>query len=502
MADSISGDVGMYLQCGKLLLDGQRIYVDFIDLNPPLIFFVSVIPALLSNVLKIPLLVSGSITCSALSFIAVLLTGLVLRKYEDESCRVKAPWSGPMLLAIGCLSAFVMFCFGQREYLFMLVWLPYFFLRISRAHGNDYSKFFALVTGILAGIGLAYKPFFLLCPAVLEVVLLWKGLSPKKLLSPEIVGIVLAHIGYGIGFLLLPSESKDAFLHFIIPRISAGYGAFDNTAPVVFFSNLWFLQISSLVMGLALYGISRVFTAWRKSKTADVDEQPKNSLYILDWAILTQLVADIAIIQIQHKGWIYHGIPMLVSTILLIALAVSRMTEFAPQKLRLIFCSTLTFFLVGLSCAWLYLIEQHFEEARAPMPTLPPAGSKVAYLDTCDRPWFVIAADREVMPGYRYLWLFMVPVYENLCKTGKLSREQADLELKKMMADLKEDLSSQKVDLVILKEDHCTGMPDDFNLRKYLEERGLEKALANYKEREHWEHFVYFRRMSEPAVEQ
>ncbi len=50
----ISPDQSMFVAIGELLLQGKRLYVDVFDVNPPLAFYVHMVPAMVSRLFIIP----------------------------------------------------------------------------------------------------------------------------------------------------------------------------------------------------------------------------------------------------------------------------------------------------------------------------------------------------------------------------------------------------------------------------------------------------------------
>ena len=56
----------MYLEMGRYLLEGRLPYVDYIELNPPLIHYISVIPVFLADLTGInPIFAGGLISAQS-----------------------------------------------------------------------------------------------------------------------------------------------------------------------------------------------------------------------------------------------------------------------------------------------------------------------------------------------------------------------------------------------------------------------------------------------------
>jgi len=70
----INHDAAMYLQAGDLLRSGTRLYVDVIDLNPPLIFYASRGIATVARAVHAPLIPFFLFVTWATSVVSMLAT--------------------------------------------------------------------------------------------------------------------------------------------------------------------------------------------------------------------------------------------------------------------------------------------------------------------------------------------------------------------------------------------------------------------------------------------
>ncbi|MBK7750833.1 MAG: hypothetical protein IPI39_26720 [Candidatus Obscuribacter sp.] len=126
---AICGDTAMYLLCGRLILAGQSPYDQFIDLNPPLINYLNVIPALLADLLHCPLTIAGIMVMAAVTALSVAVTALVLRLACQKLGLSFALLGAPVILSLAVFSAFLGIDYGQREHLIALLFFPFFFMR-------------------------------------------------------------------------------------------------------------------------------------------------------------------------------------------------------------------------------------------------------------------------------------------------------------------------------------------------------------------------------------
>lgn len=167
-------DVAYHYQMGKYLLHGEKPYVDFIDMNFPLIWYVSAVPALISDIVHYDreVLLLFILVCAALSF-------LIVKKnlYQEYG---KSSLSTIMFLVtyLFAITNFWMYDLGQREYLFFVFYFPYLLNRtIEQSVTRDNTTNF--LTGFIAVMGFMLKPYFVFIALVVEVVLF---IRKKKIL--------------------------------------------------------------------------------------------------------------------------------------------------------------------------------------------------------------------------------------------------------------------------------------------------------------------------------
>jgi hypothetical protein len=108
----------------------------------------------------------------------------------------------------------------------MLV-LPYVLAAAHRLDGRVVSKASGVVVGLAAGIGIAFKPHFVLAPLLLEAALVWRARSLRILVRPETIGSAAAILLYAIAVLLFARP----WLFGAFPDISRVYWAFEQSDP-------------------------------------------------------------------------------------------------------------------------------------------------------------------------------------------------------------------------------------------------------------------------------
>jgi hypothetical protein len=187
-------DVAWLLYLSGRVLDGARLYVEMIEVNPPLVVWAGIPMILLervtgvSHTLLFPVVVAVG---AAGSLVACwrLSRGLVADTY-------RAPLLGALATALFVIPSGD---WGQREHLTLIMTAPYLLGSAMRARGLDLSTRSSWWVGLVAGIGFALKPHFLI---VLLAVETWLIVSSR---SRAIVGLVAASTiaAYGVTVVLL-----------------------------------------------------------------------------------------------------------------------------------------------------------------------------------------------------------------------------------------------------------------------------------------------------------
>ncbi len=485
--DAITGDVAMYLQCGQLVFSGQIPFLDLVDVNPPLIMFLNVFPALLARLSGLSLMTAGSLFMGIVSVAATFMTAAILRDCLTQDYK---RFFGPVLVSGALTNAMVTYDFGQREHFFALVWLPFFFLRWSRYQNCEARKnVLALLCGAAFGLGLALKFYFAIIPVACE--LFWlittksRAVKLAALRSTEVLATVAVLLLYGLYFLLMPQSAREVFFGIVTPLLLSAYSAF-NLAGFSMANVYWWPVLAFVIASLVVAAFCR----------------PPRALAL---PVIMSLAAGFVLVEMQHKGWTYHGISMLLSALLLLYISLAH--KIRAVKFRFWFisgCSLLVTMGAGL---WMTSVHQKLEVLtgwQRKIGNYARPCEQVLYLDTSDCPWYVYAADAQLVPGSRYLWLFYLPMLEykkshiqidaNDKKAERLAAVEAEVQA--MVDNLVADANKRQPVVVLCRMRNCYAMPADFDLLVYLRKYGFDRALSAYEEKERINDFVVFKRKS------
>jgi hypothetical protein len=282
LAPPINHDVAGILHYTERWLAGERLYVDLFDINPPLVFLVTALPAALAAVVPI-------------SAIAAAQAGLVLLgvwcfwlcwRLAGRDVLPASPrfWVLAVLLPFLGL-AFPVEMFGQREHLMLLTTLPYLLLAERRGASAPVERRLEMTVAVLAALGFALKPYFLALPVFIEAQLLlslrlraWAR-SP----TPWLLGAVWLAYGAVI------AVAFGAYLTLVVPFAFGVYKRLDT---------------SLLGAAFGLYGLPPLIGllalspfAFRRGASA-----LSRLVALAAWGAWLAAVA-------QGKGWPYHMLP-------------------------------------------------------------------------------------------------------------------------------------------------------------------------------------------------
>lgn len=284
LAPPLNHDVAAVLAFSERWLQGEALYRDLVDVNPPLIFVLSLLPAAigaatpLAAVHAVPLCVLG------LCWLSVRLTLRVL------------PAVGPVQTA--CLAAVIPlttlaagYDFAQREHLMVVAALPYLALTGRRIAGAAVPLGLAGGIAVLAAAGFALKPHFLLVPALVEALVLLRRGPAAALRDPVPWAMAAAWAAYGVAVLLVFPAYPDR----VLPLVLAHYLGLHD------FSWWQVILTDRMATGLALL-VPMGVLAFRPGQDPAVAAPAQ--------AVALAGLAAALVAILQEKGWSYHLLPV------------------------------------------------------------------------------------------------------------------------------------------------------------------------------------------------
>lgn len=283
----LKDDIAWLLYVARRWMAGRELYVDVVEVNPPLIVWLSAIPLALSRWTGLPtqfVVMPG--------FISIVLgcawwTAGLLRRQGGLFTDRLATFSiiGIILLVLPAGEV------GQREHLLVAATLPYLALFAGELAGQRPATRDAVIAGILAAIGCAMKPRYVGVAIALECLALFRGLRPWRAL-PLTGGLSIAVYAGAVAIL------SPAYINWAVPMALALYGATDVS--------MWQLFIeSAALLGGELVMAGLLLMRWHHLRER--------------WLMLTLIVfaaISSVICFLDGKDWYYHRIPATVATVL------------------------------------------------------------------------------------------------------------------------------------------------------------------------------------------
>jgi hypothetical protein len=303
-----SADLGLYLYAARRILDGATLYVDIIEINPPLVIWLNVPAVLLARSLGLTEPFAYRLTVTAILTTSMLLSQrLVYRSTDDRG-------SARLFLLLVWFSLFPLAWvdFGQREHMLIGLLIPYLLLA-ARMPGGAVGMGERVAIGAFAGVGVALKPHFLILWLAIEVWSRCRSRQARWRITPEMLGSVGFLAAYGVvvlaatAYLPMVSVFGPAYAKFMnASRIHALL--INPAAPLVLFSLLAYAALRQAPARLVPWGLLAIATA-----------------------------AAYAAGVLQHKGFRYHYYPAFALAMILvgwIAIAAQRSNRMSGRLYR------------------------------------------------------------------------------------------------------------------------------------------------------------------------
>jgi hypothetical protein len=326
-------DVSWLITLSEKVLDGTRLYVDLIEVNPPASVLLYLPAVALARLIGI----APEIVVNTLVFLAVgaslWITSRILMR-----ARLLDGVDGWTLAAFAAflLLVFPARTFAQREHIAVIVLLPALATYVVRARGISPGLAAAVIAGIGTGIALSIKPHFALAVILAAAIAAYHAKSWRTLFVSEhwIAGSIVAIYGASI-FVFYPQFISD-----VLPLVQTVYVparlpwlTILTRTPV----NFWLLSI---------------FLLARQQRGAIF--QPRFSI------LLTASCGFALAYAVQGKGWPYHTYPMLALALLALAVLANAREGTAPEaaatrhsEMDRLALLAITAGLVGASVYWL-----------------------------------------------------------------------------------------------------------------------------------------------------
>ena len=291
----INGDVAWLLHVAGGMLDGGRLYADFLETNPPLIVWLQlpvvgaarladISPVVAYRVFIVTLMLASVAACARLLSISLPKADIARSTLPLAVAVVLLALPGPF--------------FGQREHIALALALPYLIAASALVEGAPLGRGAQVALGAAAAIGFALKPPFLFVWVGSLAYSRWRGGRTVRAMDITVaVGIAV----YGVAVVLLTPE----LIH--LARMSNGAYLQYSRRTVMELVTRNAFALSSGLSAILYLAVRRTV---RHHAIAD-------HLAIAAVGFLLALV-------VQGKGYGYHYLPTLGASAVLLTLILSR----------------------------------------------------------------------------------------------------------------------------------------------------------------------------------
>jgi hypothetical protein len=290
-----NADVSWLITLAEKALDGERLYVDAWETNPPASIFLYVVPVALARTigLRPELVVDACIFAAAGA--SMWLAGRILAR-----ARLLDDVDRPSLAALVALILTIVPAqtFGEREHIVVIALLPalaVFAVRASRLLPDVPS---IIAAGIGAGIAMAVKPYFVLAvgPAILAAAVCAQSWRPLLAIENWIAGAIV--VLYGAVVLL----GYPQFVDDVVPIVRDAYVALRLS---------WWTLLGPIPAALLWVTTMGLLVLIKPGAIRAAKLRP----------LLAASFGFGAAFVVQGKGWSYHAYPMLALAFIGLAVA-------------------------------------------------------------------------------------------------------------------------------------------------------------------------------------
>ncbi|WP_426528536.1 hypothetical protein [Bradyrhizobium sp. McL0615] len=292
----LNTDVSWLLVISERMLDGQRLFRDIIEINPPMAPFAYLPGVALARLLGVDprhVIDAQLLLLAAASLFAV---SRILRLSPSLS---GLNWGPLAIWAAAVVTILPMHVFAQREHMALLTFLPALAVYALRSNREPVPLWAILIAGVGAGITLAFKPFFTVPAAFCILFAAIRSRSWLMLFAPEniITGVLVITVSVST-YLFYPEYFTVTY-----PLVRDTYLSWSMPASVIF------LNDATLVFAIAMVSVLLA----RQNRTSD------------PLLLVTMLAAAGFAISffLQRRGWAYHSYPMVAVALLAMGYALT-----------------------------------------------------------------------------------------------------------------------------------------------------------------------------------
>ncbi len=476
---ALNVDSALYLEVGRYLLDGRVPYVDYIELNPPLIHYINVLPVFLGNIFNInPIITYKILVLAVVAYACLMSYGLLQRSKVRNNLPIALLL--PSLILFATLLDFP--DFGQRDHLISLVLIPWLIVRTGRYDGDTIGRGQALLIGFLAAIGIALRPYFVVPLALIEIYYLLKYRQLSHIFRPETLTVMLVGILYIAHFALLPEAARSAFFNDLIPYVQDNYSSY-----ALFSGEQFWLLMNARYLHLIYIFIAGIVLYWGLP-------------HIYRTALMMPLAlfaaGAYAVYLYQQLGFSYQAMPFILAVIIIWGIVLQgywrAFADKATFSLPLTILRPLLIVFVLTSVILIVLLNIGIRILNSP----PPPTARIALIASLTEPDdaifivdtdltsifpMLIQIDRHLDMSYLQAFPIAFGIFDYDTPNDLYGVEPLPDDVQNYLAILADDIEKYEPPLILIRTEECYACPSNFNINTMLQTNGfIDQYLSMY----------------------
>ncbi len=302
-------DVSWWLTVSERMLDGQRLYVDIFETNPPMavsVYWLSVALARATSI-RPEVMTDGLI-------LVLIAASLALTSRILQHSRWRGRASGPALAvwAAVLLGILPMYDFGQREHLALIAMLPALGVYILRGDRKEVTPAAILIAGLSAAITMNFKPYFACAVGCSILAAAAQARDWRVVFAPENWIAAALVVLYSICIFVFCPE----YFTIIYPLVRDVYLLLKAPLLALLVSSATAVWVGSVLIVLVLQNRQR---------------KPDAASFVVLAASFGFAVAFF----VQRKGWSYHAYPMVALALMAVGCAIAAIDQERARSWRL-----------------------------------------------------------------------------------------------------------------------------------------------------------------------
>ena len=285
LAIPVNHDAAWVLIGAQRMLEGASFGADVVDVNPPLAWWMSALPAALAQATGLPTGAVFKLVVMAASLVSVLASARLMTAAGIAPARSR--WI--TLATAAALLVVPGYDFGQREHLMAILIMPWLWLTAATFNGATVATGLRVAVAVAAALGICLKPHFLVVPIAVELLVL--VVMRRPLLAMRLENLVM--IATGVAYVAAVVVFAPGYLGDVLPAALHNYDAYNSTAGVV-------LRNAAIVLALPVLAV-----------LAGLARCHDGTLRRSGFVMLTAATGAAVAAALQMKGWQYHWYPAL-----------------------------------------------------------------------------------------------------------------------------------------------------------------------------------------------